>query len=116
MREALAMLLDGTPGFHCAGRHRSMEEALAAFRSGAPELVLCDIDLPGMSGIEGMRILRENYPATLSLMLTVYDDDERIFQALCAGACGYLLKNMPQARLLDCLQGAVAGGAPVVPE
>jgi len=115
-REALGVLINATPGFHCSGRHRSMEEALQAFSGGAPDVALCDIDLPGMSGIEGMRVIRENYPSTLSLMLTVYDDDERIFQALCAGACGYLLKNTAPARLLDCLREAVAGGAPMSPE
>lgn len=110
------MLIDAAPGFRCTGRHRSMEEALRAFVGGAPDVVLCDIDLPGMSGIEGMRIIRENHPATLTLMLTVYGDDERIFQALCAGACGYLLKNTAPGRLLECLREAVAGGAPMSPE
>jgi len=116
MREALGILVDATPGFRCTGRHRSMEEALQAFPGRAPDVVLCDIDLPGMSGIDGMRILRDRYPAMLILMLTVYDDDERIFEALCAGACGYLLKNMAPARLLACLQEAVDGGAPMSPE
>jgi hypothetical protein len=69
-----------------------------------------------MSGIEGIRILKERYPALLLLMLTVYDDDERIFDALCAGACGYLLKRTPPARLLEYLKEAVDGGAPISPE
>jgi DNA-binding NarL/FixJ family response regulator len=116
MRGALGMLIDATPGFHCAGRHRSMEEALRAFEGRAPDVVLCDIDLPGVSGIEGMRIMRENYPEMLTLMLTVCDDDERTFQALCAGARGYLLKHTAPARLLECLEEAVAGGAPMSPE
>jgi len=116
MREALAILIDATPGFRCSGRFRSMEEALQAFPRETPDVALCDIDLPGMSGIEGMRLLKERYPSMLILMLTVYDDDERIFQALCAGACGYLLKNTPPARLLECLREAVDGGAPMSPE
>jgi DNA-binding NarL/FixJ family response regulator len=81
-----------------------------------PGVVLCDIGLPGMSGIEGIRILKERYPDMLLLMLTVYDDDERIFDALCAGACGYLLKRTSPARLIDCLKEAVQGGAPMSPE
>jgi DNA-binding NarL/FixJ family response regulator len=78
--------------------------------------VLSDIGLPGMSGIEGVRILRKRHPALLLLMLTIHDDDERIFDAICAGACGYLLKKTPPARLLDSLREAVAGGAPMSPE
>jgi DNA-binding NarL/FixJ family response regulator len=75
-----------------------------------------DIELPGMSGLQGMRLLREQYPKMLLLMLTVYDDDERIFEALCAGACGYLLKKTPPARLLESLGEAVNGGAPMSPD
>jgi len=116
MREALGILIDGAPGFRCTGRHGSIEEALHAFPGRAPDVALCDIDLPGMSGIAGIRILVERYPSMVVLMLTDHDDDERIVQALCAGACGYLLKNTPPARLLECLQEAVNGGAPMSPE
>jgi DNA-binding NarL/FixJ family response regulator len=77
--------------------------------------VLTDIGLPGMSGIEGVRILKERHPPLLVLMLTVYDDN-RIFDALCAGACGYLPKKTPPARLLDSLKEAAEGGAPMSPE
>jgi DNA-binding NarL/FixJ family response regulator len=116
IREGLATLIDGTEGFHCTGSFRSMEEALARIGHDLPDVVLNDIGLPGMSGIEGIKILRERYPDLQILMLTVYDDDERIFDAICAGACGYLLKKTPPARLLECLQEAVAGGAPMSPE
>jgi DNA-binding NarL/FixJ family response regulator len=116
IREALSVLIDATPGFHCSGRYRSMEEALEGFPPRVPHVALVDIDLPGMSGIEGMRILKERYPSLSILMLTIYDDDDRIFQALCAGACGYLLKNTPPARLLDSLREVVNGGAPMSPE
>ena len=75
-----------------------------------------DIGLPGMSGIEGLQILKEKYPDVLLLMLTIYDDDERIFDAMCAGATGYLLKKTPPARLLEGLKEAVQGGAPMSPE
>ena len=95
IREALTMLINGTEGFLCTGAYRTMEEALDKIKRELPGVVLCDIGLPGMSGIEGIRILKERYPELLLLMLTVYDDDERIFDALCAGACGYLLKNTP---------------------
>lgn len=116
IREGLATLIDDTPGFRCVGRYRSMEEALDGFRNHPADLSLVDIELPGMSGLDGIRILRERYPAMLLLMLTVYDDDERIFDALCAGACGYLLKKTPPQRLLESLHDAVNGGAPMSPD
>lgn len=116
IREALTALINGTPGYKCAGSFRSMEEALEKVRYELPDVMLCDIGLPGMSGIEGIRILKESHPGLLLLMLTVYDDDERIFDALCAGACGYLLKRTPPARLLESLREAVTGGAPMSPE
>jgi len=116
IREALTALINGTPGYKCTGSFRSMEEALEKVRYELPDVMLCDIGLPGMSGIEGIRILKESHPGLLLLMLTVYDDDERIFDALCAGACGYLLKRTPPVRLLESLREAVTGGAPMSPE
>src|SRR5918911_3877360 len=116
IREGLAMLISGTDGYRCTGSFRSMEEALSKISFDLPDIVLCDIGLPGMSGIEGMRILKDRYPNVLLLMLTIYDDDERIFDALCAGACGYLLKKTPPVRLLESLREAVHGGSPMSPE
>jgi DNA-binding NarL/FixJ family response regulator len=116
IREGLATLINGTAGYHCTGSYRSMEEALDKIKQEMPDVMLCDIGLPGMSGIEGIRILKERYPNLLLLMLTVYDDDDRIFDALCAGACGYLLKRTSPARLLESLKEAVTGGAPMSPE
>src|SRR6185369_5770452 len=116
IRDGLGMLINGTEGFKCSGAYRSMEDALARIGSDLPNVALCDIGLPGMSGIEGMRILKEQFPNLLLLMLTVYDDDERIFDALCAGACGYLLKKTPPAKLLEGLREAVDGGSPMSPE
>lgn len=116
IREGLASLLNFTPGFTCTGTYNSMEEAIDRIRSNRPDVVLSDIGLPGMSGIEGIRILKERYPEMTVLMLTVYDDDERIFDAICAGASGYLLKRTPPTKLLECLKEAVAGGSPMSPE
>jgi DNA-binding NarL/FixJ family response regulator len=116
IREGLAILINGTEGFRCTGSYRSMEEALDKIGFELPDVALNDIGLPGMSGIEGIKILKERYPDLLVLMLTVYDDDERIFDAMCAGASGYLLKKTPPARLLESLKEAVAGGAPMSPE
>jgi DNA-binding NarL/FixJ family response regulator len=116
IREGLRMLIDGTESYRCTGTFRSMEEALPKIGSGLPDVALVDIGLPGMNGIEGIRLLKERYPDLLLLMLTVYDDDERIFDALCAGACGYLLKRTPPAQLLEYLKDAVSGGAPISPQ
>jgi DNA-binding NarL/FixJ family response regulator len=116
IREGLAALIDETPGFRCVGRYRSMEEALDGFRYHPADLALVDIELPGMSGIDGIRLLRERFPSMLVLMLTVYDDNDRIFEALCAGACGYLLKKTPPARLMESLREAIDGGAPMSPD
>jgi len=111
------MLINGTEGFVCSGTYRSMEETLSAMAAAAPpDIVLSDIGLPGMSGIEGIRLLKERFPDLIILMLTIYEDDERIFDAICAGACGYLLKKTPPARLLEALKEAVQGGAPMSPE
>jgi DNA-binding NarL/FixJ family response regulator len=116
IRDGLATIINGTPGFRCTGAFRSIEEALEGLRQQVPDIVLTDIGLPGMSGIEGISLLKERHPHLLVLMLTIYDDDERIFDALCAGASGYLLKNTQPARLLDSLREAAAGGAPMSPE
>jgi DNA-binding NarL/FixJ family response regulator len=116
IRESLALLIGGTEGFKCIGSYRSMEEALDKLKHHQPHLLLSDIGLPGMSGIEGVAILKERYPDLLILMLTVYDDDERIFDAMCAGASGYLLKKTPPGRLLDSLREVASGGAPMSPE
>ena len=116
IRECLTFLINGTDGFECSGSYRSMEEALDSIAHKLPDVVLSDIGLPGMNGVEGIRILKQRHPDLLILMLTIYDDDERIFDAMCAGASGYLLKKTPPAKLLESLKEAVAGGAPMSPE
>jgi DNA-binding NarL/FixJ family response regulator len=115
-RECLEFLLNNTLGYRCVGSFRSMEEALEKIKFELPDVALVDIGLPGMSGVDGVRILKERYPTLLMLINTVYDDDERIFEALCAGASGYLLKKTPPTRLLESLKEAIAGGAPMSPE
>ncbi len=115
-REGLATLIGGTPGFRVTACFASMEEALPALRRDPPEVVLADIGLPGMSGIDGARALKGSHPAVQILMLTVYPDNEHIFEAICAGASGYLLKDTPPARLLDAIRELHGGGAPMSPE
>ncbi len=116
IREGLAQLMNATPGYRCTGVYASMEDAIEKIPHNLPDLVLSDIGLPGMDGISGIAILKERFPELLILMLTVYDDNERIFDALCAGACGYLLKKTPWPKLVDALKEAVEGGSPMSPE
>lgn len=116
IREGLATLIDFTDGFKCVGKYGSMEVALHNIGRDVPDIVLSDIGLPGMDGIEGVRILKERYPALKILMLSVYNDNERIFDAICAGATGYLLKKTPLLEIVESLREAVTGGAPMSPE
>ena len=116
IREGLARLINATPDYRCTGAYGSMEEALEKIPHNLPDLVLSDIGLPGIDGISGITILKERYPELLILMLTVYDDNERIFDALCAGACGYLLKKTPWEKVVEALKEAIEGGSPMSPE
>ena len=116
IREGMAQLINATPGYRCTGVYASMEEAIEKIPHNLPDLVLSDIGLPGMDGISGIAILKQRFPELLILMLTVYDDNERIFDALCAGACGYLLKKTPWPKLVDALKEAFEGGSPMSPE
>ncbi|HSC29368.1 MAG TPA: response regulator transcription factor, partial [Vicinamibacterales bacterium] len=116
VREGLRFLIDQSPGYRCAATYRSMEEAIAGIGYTPPSIVLTDIGLPGMSGIEGIRQLKMRFPDLRMVALTVYEDDDRIFDALCAGASGYLLKRTTPARLVECLGEVMNGGAPMSPE
>jgi len=116
IREGLRVLIESAEGFRCCGAFRSMEDALDRLARDVPHLVLVDIGLPGLSGIDGIRILRERFPGLILLVLSVFEDDGRIFEAICAGASGYLLKKTPQAKLIESLRDAASGGAPMSPE
>ena len=115
-RDGLATLIGGTEGFCVVGAWRSMEEALPQVRRLRPHVMLTDIGLPGMSGIEGVRSIKGELPELQILMLTIYGDDDHVFEAICAGACGYLLKDTPPERLLTAITEACDGGAPMSAE
>ena len=116
MRDGLAALIEGTPGYRCVGRYGSVEELLGRAPDRLADVVLLDINLPGISGAEGVRLVGERWPSTEVLMLTVYADQDKILESICNGAVGYLLKKTPPARLLDAIREAASGGAPMSPE
>ncbi|MBS1811298.1 MAG: response regulator transcription factor [Acidobacteria bacterium] len=116
VREGLGYLIGGTPGFQFTGGYVSMETALKDLPRNMPDVVLVDIGLPGMDGIAGTREMKARWPDLVVVTLTVYEDDARIFDALCAGASGYLLKRTSSARLMEGLQDAMNGGSPISPE
>jgi DNA-binding NarL/FixJ family response regulator len=116
-RESLRLLVDGTPGYSCTAVYGSLEQALAAPKGGEPpDVVLLDIGLPGVPGSQGVGALRERWPGAVVLMLTAFDDEDKVFEALCNGATGYLLKRTPPVRLLEAVREAHEGGAPMSPE
>ena len=112
-REGLERILSDTPGFHCVGAFESCEAAIPRLLESQPDVVMMDINLPGMSGIEGSRRLTAQNHDVRIIMLTVYQDDERIFQSICAGALGYLLKRTPKEMLLSAIIEVHNGGSPM---
>ncbi|HEY9173715.1 MAG TPA: response regulator transcription factor [Verrucomicrobiae bacterium] len=112
-RQSLAVLLDGTPGFQCVGAWASAEEALEQLPVCRPEVALIDIGLPRMSGIECAGRLRRLLPDTEIIIITVYEDTERILDSLRAGAAGYLAKQATPAEILDAIQDVHRGGSPM---
>lgn len=112
-RHGLTALIDGTPGYRCAGAWRSCEEMLARLPEARWDVLLLDIGLPGISGIDGVRKVREVAATLPILMLTVHEDNTLVLEALCAGACGYLVKKTPPIRLLEAIREAHEGGSPM---
>jgi DNA-binding NarL/FixJ family response regulator len=115
VRKGLSYILDHTEGFRCVGAFRSYEDALDGLAS-SPDALLSDIGLPGISGVEGVKMFKERFPNAAVVMLTVHRDDERIFRSLCNGASGYILKKDPPSRILEAIREVHAGGAPMSSE
>ena len=114
LRPTLKEVLDAEPGVRCTLAVPSAEEALQALADGeVPEVVLMDLGLPGLDGIEGIERLRAASPASQIVVLTVHEDNERIFDALCAGASGYLLKPAGADRIREAVRSVLDGGAPI---
>lgn len=115
LRDALAALISATDGLAMAGQYRSVEDALPNMRRERPEIALIAIGLPALSGIEGIRRLRSSHPEVLPPVLSGRGDDERVFDALCAGALGYLTKDTAPAQLIEAIREVVSGGSPLSP-
>lgn len=113
IREGLAALINGTPGYACIGEYSNCEVFLSKLNSLQVNVVLMDIGLPGINGIEGVKQAIEKKSDINILMLTIYEDSEKVFDALCAGACGYLVKKTPPAKLLEAIKDVHEGGSPM---
>jgi DNA-binding NarL/FixJ family response regulator len=113
VRANLAKMLDSSAGFHCQGAYADASAALQGIPANRPDVVLMDINLPGMPGTECVSRLKHAVPSLPVLMLTVYDDSEQVFKSLMAGATGYLLKRTPKDKLLEAIREVTNGGAPM---
>lgn len=113
LRATLARVISRAEGFECVSHYGSAEEALKDLPNVKPQVVLMDINLPGMNGVECVRQLKQQLPGTQVMMLTVYEDTENIFNALAAGASGYMLKRTPRAELLEAIKEVHRGGSPM---
>jgi DNA-binding NarL/FixJ family response regulator len=113
IREGLAALIDGSEGFQCTAAYDTAEEALQRLPGYNPDVVLMDIQLPRMSGIECVARLKDRHAEMQVMMLTVYEDDEKVFKSILAGATGYILKRTPPAELLEAIRELHEGGSPM---
>jgi DNA-binding NarL/FixJ family response regulator len=115
-RHTVVRVLEGVPGLECTRHFANSEEALEELAHGAvPDVVLLDVELPGLNGLEAVKRIKSISPSTRVIMLTVFDDHDKIFRAICAGASGYLLKTSPMERIIESVREAYAGGAPMTP-
>lgn len=115
VREAISMLVEGTYGLELAGAYPNCNAVINNIRSSQPDVVLMDIEMPGMTGIEAVKIIKQQFPGITIVMQTVFEDEEKIFHAICNGASGYLLKDTPPSRLMESIIEAHEGGAPMSP-
>lgn len=115
VREAISMLVEGTFGLELTGAYPNCNNVINNIRSAQPDVVLMDIEMPGMNGVEAVKIIKQQFPAITIIMQTVFEDDDKVFDAICSGASGYLLKNTPPSRLMESIIEAHEGGAPMSP-
>ena len=115
LRESLYQLINGAEGLTCVGAFADCNEIIFSLKRTMPQVVLMDIQMPGINGIEGVKIIKENFPQIKIIMQTVVEDDDKIFASICNGASGYLLKNTTPSRLLQAIVEVYEGGAPMTP-
>jgi len=115
LRRGLTSLINGSAGFECSGAFGNCDNLVKHITDTKPDVVLMDIEMPGMNGIEAVRILKPQFPEIKILMETIFEDDEKVFQSICNGAEGYILKNTPPARILEAIREIHEGGAPMTP-
>jgi len=115
LRQGLFNLLEANEGFVCAGAFGHCERVIENIEESLPDVILMDIELPGINGIEAVKRIREHYPELKILMETVFEDDEKVFQSVCAGANGYILKTTPPAEILKAIREIYEGGSPMTP-
>ncbi|HEV8284524.1 MAG TPA: response regulator transcription factor [Chitinophagaceae bacterium] len=115
LREGLAAMIGGTSGFECAGAFPNCNNLLKNISQAKPDVVLMDIELPGINGIEAVAMIREEFPQIKILMETIFDDDEKIFSSICAGAEGYILKHTTPAEIMEAIREIYEGGSPMTP-
>ena len=113
--DSLFQLVNGSSGFECVGAFPNCNELTSDIKKSKPDVVLMDIEMPGISGIEAVRLLKEKFPHVKIMMETIFEEDEKIFASICNGAEGYILKNTPPAMILDSIREVYAGGAPMTP-
>ena len=115
LRRGLTTLINGSAGFECVGAFGNCDNLVKNITDTKPAVVLMDIEMPGMDGIEAVRILKPQFPEIKILMETIFEDDEKVFNSICNGAEGYILKNTPPGRILDAIREIHEGGAPMTP-
>ncbi len=115
LRESLQILIGGTPGYACIGAYPDCRDMLSQLKRDTPDVVLMDIEMPGMNGIEAVKKIKENYPSVQVLMQTMFDDDAYVFNAICSGASGYILKTTTPSGYIEAIQNVYAGGSPMTP-
>jgi len=115
MREGLYQLINGSQGFTCTGAFPNCDDLVKRIEKSNPDVIVMDIEMPGISGIEGVKLVKENFPEMKILMETIFEDDKKIFDSICAGAEGYILKNTPPVEILGAIKEIYEGGSPMTP-
>jgi DNA-binding NarL/FixJ family response regulator len=113
--DSLDALIGGSPGFQIAGIFSDCSDIQSKIEKSQPDVILMDIEMPGINGIEAVKLVKRYFPRINVLMQTAFENDELVFEAICAGAQGYILKNTPPARILECIVEVYQGGSPMSP-